>query len=136
MFAELAKRMEELSDLEATMYLNLPPANDTDKESIITRRFAKDFKEKHWPEGCRLPAIYFDPRSIDADRSKRASLHAKCIIVDGFELFVSSANFTRRAQNMNIEVGVHFKSETIANQLQRHFASLAALGALKPLQEV
>ena len=76
-FAALAERMMELPELESTMYLNLPPVKDTDEESIVTRRFAKDFQRKHWPEGCRLPSIYFDPRSIEADRSKRASLHAK-----------------------------------------------------------
>lgn len=133
-FAALAERMMELPELESKMYLNLPPVKDTDEESIVTRRFARDFKEKHWPAGCRLPAIYFDPRSIEEDRSKRASLHAKCVIVDGLEIFITSANFTERAQNMNVEVGVRFASETIAKQLQRHFSSLVSIGALKPLR--
>lgn len=133
-FAALAEQMNELPQLDATMYLNLPPVKDTDDESIVTRRFARDFQREHWPEGCRVPSIFFDPRSIAADRSKRASLHAKCVIVDGLEIFITSANFTERAQNMNVEVGVRFASETIAKQLQRHFSSLVSIGALKPLQ--
>lgn len=133
-FAALANRMSELPELAATMYLNLPPITNVDEESIITRRFASEFEAKHWPDGCRLPNIFYDPRSIDSDRSKRASLHAKCVVVDGRELFISSANFTERAQNMNVEVGVRFASETLARQLVNHFKSLVSINALKPLR--
>ena len=133
-FAELGKRLDEVPELQASMYLNLPPERDTDDESIVTRRFGADFVKNHWPEGCRLPDIYFDPRSIAADRSKRASLHAKCVVVDERDVFISSANFTERAQNMNIEVGVRFASPTLARQLETHFKSLANIGALKPLK--
>lgn len=133
-FAALANRMSELPQLDATMYLNLPPIKGVAEESIIAHRFARDFRTKHWPDGCRVPSIYFDPRSVTNDRSKRASLHAKCVVVDERELFISSANFTERAQNMNVEVGVRFASETLARQLVDHFKSLVGVGALKPLQ--
>ena len=133
-FAELGKRLDEVPKLQASMYLNLPPVQDTDEESIVTRRFGNDFLKNHWPEGCRVPDIYFDPRSIAADRSQRASLHAKCVIVDEQDVFISSANFTERAQSMNIEVGVRFTSPTLARQLETHFKSLVNIGALKPLK--
>ena len=132
-FAELADRMNAIQDLEATMYLNLPPIDGIEEESILTHRFAKDFRTKHWPEGCRMPNIYFDPRSIANDRSERASLHAKCVVVDDQDIFISSANFTQRAQNMNVEVGVRFASKTLSRQLTNHFESLVGINALKPL---
>ena len=105
-FESLAQRMEELPDLDVRMYLNLPPERDTDIESIIVHRFMNDFRQKHWPQGYRTPQVFYDPRSVDADRSKRASLHAKAIVVDDKEVFISSANFTERAQHRNIEVGL------------------------------
>ena len=131
-FDSLAKRMNLVNDLDVTMYLNLPPSPTTEVESIITHRFMKDFRSKHWPEDCRIPTIFYDPRSIDVDRSKRASLHAKCIVVDEKEMFISSANFTERAQYRNIEVGLRLSSERLSSQLTRHFASLVENGNLKP----
>ena len=134
-FESLANRMNEVRNLNVTMYLNLPPIKGTEVESIIVHRFMKDLKNKHWPENCRLPTVFYDPRSVDTDRSKRASLHAKCIVVDGKETFVSSANFTERAQYRNIEVGVRLSSERISSQLSRHFASLVENGDLKQANE-
>lgn len=129
-FESLAQRMEQQPDLDVRMYLNLPPERDTDVESIVVHRFLKDFREKHWPRDCRTPELFYDPRSIDADRSKRASLHAKAIVIDDQEVFVSSANFTARAQHRNIEVGLRVSSKKISEQLSRHFASLVANGDL------
>ena len=131
-FESLADRMQQRPELDVTMYLNLPPSSDTDVESIVLRRFMEDFRQKHWPTGCRIPTIFYDPRSVDPDRSKRASLHAKCIVVDDKEMFISSANFTERAQYRNIEVGLCLSSERLSSQLSRHFASLVENGDLKP----
>lgn len=56
---------------------------------------------------------------------KRASLHAKCVVVDERMAFISSANFTEAAQIRNIEVGVLIRSEPFARQLAGHFMALA-----------
>ena len=122
--------MNELPALDVTMYLNISD-NSNDPESLVVQRYAKTFKSKHWPTGSRPPKVYYDPRAIDPDRSKRASLHAKCIVVDGEEVFVSSANFTERAQHRNVEVGVRISSAKIALQLTNHFAKLAEEKLLK-----
>ena len=134
-FQSLADRMQELPSLDVKMYLNLQPDKSNDPQSLVVRRFADQFKSKHWPQERRLPSVYFDPRSIDPDPSQRASLHAKCIVVDGKELFVSSANFTERAQHRNIEVGLRLTSPKIGQQLSRHFAALLASGDLKTVIE-
>jgi phosphatidylserine/phosphatidylglycerophosphate/cardiolipin synthase-like enzyme len=76
---------------------------------------------------------YYDPRSLNADAAKRASLHAKCIVIDREAAFVSSANFTEAAQVRNIEVGVLIRSPGFAVKLARHFETLAAEGILRRL---
>jgi phosphatidylserine/phosphatidylglycerophosphate/cardiolipin synthase-like enzyme len=72
--------------------------------------------------------LYYDPRSLEADPRARAALHAKCIVVDRFEVFVSSANFTEAAQERNIEVGMRLRSPVVAERITRFFESLAASG--------
>src|SRR5690242_6053164 len=67
---------------------------------------------------CRRP----DNRQLDP--SKRASLHAKCVVVDEEQAFVSSANFTEAGQTKNIEVGVHLVSRQFAERVVQHFESL------------
>ena len=57
-----------------------------------------------------------------------AALHAKCIVVDGFEVFVSSPNFTEAAQERNIEVGLRLHSAAIAERIRRFFESLVHRG--------
>ena len=129
----LADRMDESTSLEVTMCLNLPDDKTTDDEPLIVRRFADKFVSSHWPQGQRLPSVFYDPRSVDPDRSQRASLHAKCIVLDDSEVFISSANFTERAQFRNIEVGVLISSPIIAEQLSQHFKTLISEQLLKPV---
>ena len=51
-------------------------------------------------------------------------MHAKCIVIDGREAFVTSANFTEAAQERNIELGLLVKSPPIAEQIENHFTAL------------
>jgi phosphatidylserine/phosphatidylglycerophosphate/cardiolipin synthase-like enzyme len=67
------------------------------------------------------------------DRTKKAALHAKCVVVDRSVAFVSSANFTEAAQNRNIEVGALIKSPSYAARLVHHFQALAAAGLFDSL---
>jgi phosphatidylserine/phosphatidylglycerophosphate/cardiolipin synthase-like enzyme len=105
---------------------------DTSRASEILRRFADRFRSHEWP-GSRMPEVYYDPRSLDLHATKRASLHAKCVVVDERVAFVSSANFTEAAQVRNIEVGALIHSETFARQLAGHFTSLAEQNHLSRL---
>lgn len=130
-FAALAKRMEELPSLKVDMYLNISrQRNDTSLSEDIVRRFLSSFRSKDWP-GEKLPSIYYDPRSLSQDWTKRASLHAKCVVVDRRWSFVSSANFTEAAQERNIEAGVLIDSPPFADSLSRQFESLVTSGTLE-----
>ena len=130
-FAELADQMSQNPELRVQMHLDIRRDKDTSMDSEIVKRFLNRFKTQQWPTDCRLPEIYFDPRSLDADPSKRASLHAKCIVVDGKEVFISSANFTERAQYRNVEVGLRITSTQLAAQLSGHFENLVAQKLLR-----
>ncbi len=132
-FKELADRMDRSPDLHVQMYLDIQrPPHDQSNPSKLVRLFAERFVHDEWP-GRRLPKLYYDPRSLETDHSKRASLHAKCVVVDREQAFVSSANFTEAAQTKNIEVGAFLRSPTFARRLAEHFETLAALHILNPV---
>jgi len=80
-----------------------------------------------------LPEVYYDPRSLDIAAQERSAMHAKCIVVDRQELFISSANFTEAAQNRNIKVGLLVRSASLADNLVRHFDTLVAEKLLSPI---
>jgi len=98
----------------------------------MLRRFAHRFRLHEWP-GEKVPALYYDPRSLDLDAFQRSSLHAKCIVVDRKVALVTSANFTEAAQMRNLEVGALVRCEQFAAQLTGHFETLADAGLLKPI---
>ncbi len=132
-FKELAERMDQIPQLQVQMYLDIHrPQHDQSSPSELVRIFAERFVHKEWP-GHRRPNCYYDPRSLVPDQAKRTSLHAKCVVVDKQDAFVSSANFTEAGQTRNIEVGVLVRSQSLARKLINHFESLAALSILKPI---
>jgi len=132
-FQALAERMRDHPALRVRLCLDVSRhPGDTSLDSEILQRFAARFRTQEWP-GERVPEIYYDPRALDRDASRRASLHAKCIVVDREHAFVSSANFTEAAQVRNIEVGVLVHSRLLASHLADHFEALVAAVALKPL---
>jgi phosphatidylserine/phosphatidylglycerophosphate/cardiolipin synthase-like enzyme len=132
-FRELAERMDRYPGLQVHMFLDVQrPPNDQASPSELVRAFAERFVQKEWP-GERFPELFYDPRSLETDYMKRASLHAKCVVVDRQQAFVSSANFTEAAQTKNIEVGALLRSPTFARRLAEHFETLAALHILLPI---
>jgi phosphatidylserine/phosphatidylglycerophosphate/cardiolipin synthase-like enzyme len=77
--------------------------------------------------------VYYDPRSLAANPAARASLHAKCVVVDRRVALVTSANFTEAAQERNLEAGVVVRSARFAARLADHFDGLADAGLLRRL---
>jgi phosphatidylserine/phosphatidylglycerophosphate/cardiolipin synthase-like enzyme len=128
-FSDLAARMKDLAALNVRLYLNLtlkPGDNRDDPERIS--KSASEFVERHWPSNHRLPEIYYDRRGLRPNPEEPFSFHAKCVIRDRKELFISSANFTEAAQNRNIEMGVLLVSPALANQAFNFFADLVREG--------
>jgi phosphatidylserine/phosphatidylglycerophosphate/cardiolipin synthase-like enzyme len=124
LFRRLAERMESMPALRVVFCLDIArrPA-DTSLASEIVRRFAHEFITKHWP-GARLPEVFYDPRALAERWEDRASLHAKCVIVDRCTAIVTSANFTEAAQRKNIEAGVLIRYEPFVTRLHNYFEGL------------
>jgi phosphatidylserine/phosphatidylglycerophosphate/cardiolipin synthase-like enzyme len=128
-FQSLAERMDIHPGLNVRIFVNIErKPDDGCATNEIVSRFVHQFREYHWPAQSRLPQLYYDVRSTDCNHLNLAVLHAKCIVIDGEELFVTSANFTEAAQRRNIETGVLVKSSAIADQATRFFDSLIRSG--------
>ncbi|MDE0038706.1 MAG: DISARM system phospholipase D-like protein DrmC [Gammaproteobacteria bacterium] len=123
-FRTLADRLDGDEPLEATLCIDVRRQHgDTSIDRDILRRFANEFVRNEWP-GSRLPRVYYDPRSLDPAGRTASSMHAKCVVIDGREVLVTSANFTEAAQQRNIELGLLVNSQSVARKIEEHFMSL------------
>ena len=85
------------------------------------------FHANSWPFGEPRPRLFYDKRALTPG-PPYCSLHAKCVVVDGPRAFVSSANFTQRGQERNIEVGVLIDDPTFAGFLAGQWLGLVESG--------
>jgi phosphatidylserine/phosphatidylglycerophosphate/cardiolipin synthase-like enzyme len=90
---------------------------------------AQEVLQSCWPFAPPLPKIYSDARA-----SGSASMHAKCVVVDHSTALVTSANFTSRGQDRNIEVGALIHDRAFAGTLERHWLSAAVNGLFTRLR--
>lgn len=130
-FAPLAKRLREQPGIVVEIYVNLPSKTGLDEdEQTDVERYLATFAREHWPDGLALPALYYDPESRKLGAA-RASLHAKCVVVDERWALVTSANFTEAAQERNIEAGVLLDHPKLAEALAERFRALRERGRLR-----
>ena len=132
-FKVLADRLDSDDSLEAILCIDVRrQLGDTSIDRDILQRFANEFVRNEWP-GNRLPPVYYDPRSLRATGATTSSMHAKCLVIDGREALVTSANFTEAAQVRNIELGLLVNSQQVARKIEEHFMSLVTNGSLSRL---
>lgn len=130
LFGELGARMDADPHLEVQVHANVHREHkDPTPAPALVRAFAKRFREHVWP-GERLPALFYDPRSVEMNDTKRAVLHAKCVVVDDRWSLLTSANFTEAAQERNIEAGMVLDDTRTAQRIRRQFAGLVDAGKL------
>ena len=123
-FQALGERMVQRPELDVRMFLDVPrKQGDTSSADVLIARFVQQFKSSQWPSGMPFPSVYCCEQLM-APNGKPGSLHAKCIVVDGKHLFVSSANFTEAAQQRNIEVGLLVQSNAVGERVCRFFETL------------
>jgi phosphatidylserine/phosphatidylglycerophosphate/cardiolipin synthase-like enzyme len=75
---------------------------------------------------ARCSTVYFWPkenRKVDAT-GKLGTLHVKCVVGDGRWLFLSSANLTKYAFSLNMELGVLLTGGDAPVKIERMFASV------------
>lgn len=81
-------------------------------------------------------AIYIWPRDqrLQSAQGKTGSLHAKCAVADDKLLFISSANLTEYAMQLNMEMGVLIRGGTLPGMVTRHFVRLIESGVLQRVE--
>jgi len=65
-----------------------------------------------WPLRTPAPRILHDRERVSG--APHASMHAKCLLIDGKDLLVTSANFTFHGLRGNIEIGVRLSGAPAA----------------------
>ncbi len=81
---------------------------------------------------ARCSTVYYWPkenRKADGS-SKLGILHVKCVVSDGRLLFLSSANLTKYAFSLNMELGVLITGGRAPHQIETLFGSLVRAGIL------
>lgn len=135
-FQSLADRMRTCEGLTVELYLNIERTyRDTTRPELLVKEFINNFKSEHWPENCRLPKIYYYKASVLDGWQNRGALHAKCVVADGSDFLISSANFTKAAQTKNIEIGVKHSDSKIASELVRYVEKLVSAGELVEVKD-
>ena len=74
---------------------------------------------KNWPIDAPRPKIHEYRK--DATEKESAGMHVKCIIVDGRDMLIGSANFTFPGLNTNFEMGVRINGR-VAESARAAFA--------------
>jgi phosphatidylserine/phosphatidylglycerophosphate/cardiolipin synthase-like enzyme len=125
-FSELIKTMERVPEVRVILVMDVHHSATQRKRresatSVV--QGASDRLGKLWGKHER-PSVYYDPRALVINAKTRPVHHAKCIVVDNKEAFVTSANFTQAAHKRNIEAGVLLRDAHLAQQLQAQFEGL------------
>jgi phosphatidylserine/phosphatidylglycerophosphate/cardiolipin synthase-like enzyme len=83
-------------------------------------------------EVARCSTVYYWPKeNRKADASgKLGILHVKCVVGDGRWLFLSSANLTKYAFSLNMELGVLVTGGRAPAQVETHFGKMINSGIL------
>jgi phosphatidylserine/phosphatidylglycerophosphate/cardiolipin synthase-like enzyme len=79
-------------------------------------------------------SVYVWPQAerITTEAGQTGSLHAKCAVADKDSLFVSSANLTDYAMNLNMELGVLIRGGNLPGQVRDQFTRLIENRILVP----
>lgn len=78
--AAIARRMREVPSLQVDFsWTSRAPKHQAPDEVREADAWLRRFRGEHWPEDVRLPAVWYDPSTLD--RSAGVSLHAKCVVV-------------------------------------------------------
>ncbi len=112
--------------VRASCFVDIPQVEAGNEDGHLARHLGAFFSAK-WPFGDPKPRLYYDKRALKPG-PPFSSLHAKCVVVDGARAFVSSANFTQRGQERNIEVGVLIADPSFASYLAGQWLGLVEAG--------
>jgi hypothetical protein len=122
-------------DVAATLFIDIDGSTpDPGAADAFACAFIDHWFNRVWTFGLPKPDVYYDPRTAVSGSTPGydwATLHAKCIVVDDERAFVTSANFTDRAQTRNIEAGVLIEDRAFAEELAGHWRQLVSEGLVR-----
>lgn len=116
--------------VEASFFVHIDQPREPVSEQPYVTAQLREFFTTSWTFAGRAPRIYYDKRAV-LPGPPYSSMHAKCVVVDGTKAFVSSANFTERAQERNIEVGVLIEDASFASFLASQWQGLVETGMVR-----
>jgi phosphatidylserine/phosphatidylglycerophosphate/cardiolipin synthase-like enzyme len=120
--------------VRASFFVNIPQVNPgTSDEAGHLALHLGDSRTRTGPLVRHFPRLFYDRRAL-IPGPPYCSLHAKCVVVDGARAFVSSANFTQRGQERNIEVGVLIADPSFASYLAGQWLALIDAGIAREYQ--
>jgi phosphatidylserine/phosphatidylglycerophosphate/cardiolipin synthase-like enzyme len=111
--------------VDTRMFVDIPRGDGKESASSLVAQWKASFFLENWLFPLR-PTIYFDPRAVS--REGYSSLHAKCIVIDDRYALVTSANFTDRGQDRNIEVGVVIEDPFFGRSLVEQWVAAVTAG--------
>ena len=114
---EVVEQLEAAIDRGVNVTLVLETLTDkmnVDSLKSLSQKLRDGAKIFEWP---------VERRERD-DAGRYGSLHAKCAIADGETVLISSANLTRHALGMNMEMGVLVRNRSFARDVKGHFDAL------------
>ncbi|MCU0655243.1 MAG: DISARM system phospholipase D-like protein DrmC [Polyangiaceae bacterium] len=113
--------------VDVRFFVDVPQLKHGGNAQEHLRQHLGAFFKNNWPFGPPRPRIYHDLRAL-LPGPPWCSLHAKCVAVDRKKAFISSANFTQRGQERNLEVGVLLEDPTFAGHLAAQWVGLIEVG--------
>jgi phosphatidylserine/phosphatidylglycerophosphate/cardiolipin synthase-like enzyme len=84
--------------------------------------------------GCRVLTWDTSRRPANA-KGQSGTLHAKCAVSDHSTVFISSANLTPHALELNIEIGVQIAGGNLPPRIVQMFEDLFKRGDLVPMSQ-
>lgn len=100
------------------------------------RTWWSQFMERVWPTYIAPPRVWYAPSTLGPDATGLwRSMHAKSVVVDRRWWFVTSANFTRRGHERNIEVGALIEDPERAVEVIGLFEAWVGAGVFVPVVE-
>lgn len=123
--------------IDVRLFVDIDPAFTADggKQAppgdleLWPRTWWAQFMERVWPAYMAPPRAWYAPSTLGPDTSGQwRSMHAKSVVVDRRCWFVTSANFTRRGHERNIEVGALIEDAGRAEEVIGVFEAWAGAG--------
>jgi phosphatidylserine/phosphatidylglycerophosphate/cardiolipin synthase-like enzyme len=109
--------------VKITVVVETPDRLDVQNEYSTLRALGDDV--------ARCSAVYYWPKeSRKSEAGKLGILHVKCVVADGRWLFLSSANLTKYAFSLNMELGVLITGGPVPEKIERMFEGLIGDGVL------